>query len=341
MAAKAKLDLFVNSSLLEKHSYLQKASTSQPDAVHLTNRIRKHVNLLAFCPHISTAIKTEKRSSRNHSTLCVVCIIGYINFSSRLAASPDNKYNLGTEDSLKGCFKVSPAEILDGNTINVEDDENPLRTGFDGHVRVEELLEKENFPTTEEVENKGEYVKVIIQKTATNTRRISATIPIEAPLEVVWSVLTDYENLVDFIPGLAVSQLIERWDQGARLLQVAQQDLAFGLKFRAKGVLDICETPVEILPYGVRRTIEFKMIEGDFQVFQGTWSMEQVVETDLGNLKALKETGGPTCLSYIVNVKPKYWLPVHLVESRLCSEIQVNLACVQEQVIKCIASLHA
>lgn len=58
--------------------------------------------------------------------------------------------------------------------------------------------------------------------------------------------------------------------------QVGQQNLALGLKFNAKAVLDCFEKELEILPNGRRREIDFKMVEGDFQLFQGKWSIEQV-----------------------------------------------------------------
>lgn len=39
-------------------------------------------------------------------------------------------------------------------------------------------------------------------------------------------------------------------------------------------------------------------------------------------------------LSYFVDVKPKLWLPVQLVEGRLCKEIKLNLACIREEAQK-------
>jgi Polyketide cyclase / dehydrase and lipid transport len=53
-----------------------------------------------------------------------------------------------------------------------------------------------------------------------NTRRIKAQVRIDAQLETVWAVLTNYEGLADFIPGLAVSQLLHYEDKCARIYQV-------------------------------------------------------------------------------------------------------------------------
>lgn len=58
--------------------------------------------------------------------------------------------------------------------------------------------------------------------------------------------------------------------------QIGEQNLAFGIKFNAKGIVDCFENDLESLPSGQRRDIEFNMIEGDFKLFQGKWSIEQV-----------------------------------------------------------------
>lgn len=53
--------------------------------------------------------------------------------------------------------------------------------------------------------------------------------------------------------------------------------MAFGFKFNAKGTIDCYENDLERLPFGKRRVIKFKMIEGDFELFEGEWSIEQVI----------------------------------------------------------------
>uniref|UniRef100_A0A803NQ47 Coenzyme Q-binding protein COQ10 START domain-containing protein n=1 Tax=Cannabis sativa TaxID=3483 RepID=A0A803NQ47_CANSA len=119
-------------------------------------------------------------------------------------------------------------------------------------------------------------VCIEIQKLPNNSRRILSSVAINASLLAVWNVLTDYEGLADFIPGLAISQLLDRGPDYARLFQVGEQNLALGLKFNAKGVVDCYEKPLEILPSAQKREIEFNMVDGDFQLFQGKWSILQV-----------------------------------------------------------------
>ncbi|CAN1762390.1 hypothetical protein LINPERHAP1_LOCUS8350 [Linum perenne] len=171
-------------------------------------------------------------------------------------------------------------------------------------------------------------ISIEVQKVGTNSRRIRSKIAIEASLDAVWSILTDYERLADFIPGLAVSKLLEKKDNFARLYQIGQQNLPLGLKFNAKAVLDCYEKDLETLYLGKKRDIEFKMTEGDFQFFQGKWSIEQVGKDSCED-QDLETT--VTTLSYSVDIKPKLWLPVHLIEGRICSEIKMNLTCIREE----------
>lgn len=63
-------------------------------------------------------------------------------------------------------------------------------------------------------------IKIEIEKTGNNCRRIQSEIGIEAPLSTVWNLLTDYERLADFIPGLAVCRLLHKTHNSARLFQV-------------------------------------------------------------------------------------------------------------------------
>lgn len=188
----------------------------------------------------------------------------------------------------------------------------------------------------------GDGVCIEIKKLGRNSRRIRSKIEIDASLDTVWHILTDYEKLADFVPNLAVSQVVEKNDNFVRLYQIGQQNLAFGIKFNAKGVLDCYEKDLEIFPSGKKRDIEFKMIEGDFQLFEGKWSIEQFNGGKFEDSESLLSQKFQTTLSYSVDVRPKLWLPVRLVEGRLCNEIKTNLSCIREAAKKLInEALHA
>ncbi|CAL5423189.1 unnamed protein product [Camellia sinensis] len=162
------------------------------------------------------------------------------------------------------------SQSFHANCSNI--DSIPLFGGGGGDENEDEDEDEEELPS---IYGGGE---IEIEKIGNNCRRIRSMIAIEASLQTVWNILTDYERLADFIPGLAVSQLLEKRPNFARLFQIGQQKLAFGLNFNAKGIVDCYEKDLESLPFGQRRDIEFKMVEGDFLLFEGKWSIEQSVK---------------------------------------------------------------
>ncbi|KAG0463103.1 hypothetical protein HPP92_021579 [Vanilla planifolia] len=166
-----------------------------------------------------------------------------------------------------------------------------------------------------------EGFEIEVQKVGSkNRRRIRSCIRVDAELDTVWRVLTDYEGLASFIPSLAVSKLLEKGQNSARLYQV--------IVTRSSGLL---ERDVELLSFGRRREIEFKMIDGDFKVFEGRWSIEQTDDEAPIALEFQRKKAINTMLSYVVEVEPKLWIPVRLLEGRLCMEVKNNLKCVRDE----------
>ncbi|KAL4308208.1 hypothetical protein GQ457_01G054570 [Hibiscus cannabinus] len=182
-------------------------------------------------------------------------------------------------------------------------------------------------------------VFIEVTKLVGSSRRIRSKIGIEASLDTVWNILTDYDKLSDVIPALTVSKVVEKKDKFARLYQIGQQNLPFGLKFNAKGVIDCYEKDLEIFPSGRKREIQFKMVEGDFIVFEGTWLIEQFNEGKCEGDGAFLGEGFHTTLSYSVDLKPKMWLPVQLVESRLSNEVKTNLLSIREEARRVTSAL--
>jgi hypothetical protein len=63
-------------------------------------------------------------------------------------------------------------------------------------------------------------VAVKLTATSFSSRKLQATVDIQAPLPVVWEALTDYERLGTFIPSLVENKCLERRKQGCLLYQV-------------------------------------------------------------------------------------------------------------------------
>ncbi|MEH2353288.1 SRPBCC family protein [Nostoc sp.] len=156
-------------------------------------------------------------------------------------------------------------------------------------------------------------VEVQIEKIAERQRQISARVQIPHPVEQIWKVLTNYEALPDFLPNLAKSCLIEHPDGGIRLEQVGSQRL-LNFNFSARVVLDL----EECFP----KAINFRMVEGDFKGFSGSWCLEPY---------SFGEYLG-TNLSYTIQVWPKLTMPVGIIENRLSKDLRLNLLAIHQRV---------
>lgn len=96
----------------------------------------------------------------------------------------------------------------DDDDVYFEDDDDDDDDGF-------VLSDKK----TQSLSEDGVFIE--IKKLGGNSRRIRSKIGIEASLDTVWNILTDYEKLADIIPGLAVSKVVEKKDNFVRLFQVS------------------------------------------------------------------------------------------------------------------------
>jgi ribosome-associated toxin RatA of RatAB toxin-antitoxin module len=141
-------------------------------------------------------------------------------------------------------------------------------------------------------------------------RQITARIHIPYTVEQIWQILTDYDHLADFIPNLAKSRRIEHPQGGVRIEQVGTQSL-MKLKFCARVVLDM----IEQCPH----QLDFRMVEGDFKQFFGSWTLQPAPE------------GLGTELRYTVSVLPPRTMPIGIIESRLKSGLVLNLSAIRQR----------
>ena len=158
-------------------------------------------------------------------------------------------------------------------------------------------------------------VEVQIEKIAERQRQITAMLEIPEPVEQVWKVLTDYEALPDFVPNLTKSRLLEHPQGGIRLEQVGAGRFV-GFNFCARVVLDL----EEYFP----KEIHFRMVEGDFKDFSGTWRLQP---DSLNDNRA-------THLCYTLKVWPKRTMPVGIIERRLSNDMRLNLLAIRQRVSK-------
>lgn len=192
-----------------------------------------------------------------------------------------------------------------------------------------------------------EVVPVRIDKTSPNSRRIGGEISVDAPIQDVWAILTDYDNLSTHVPNLVESRRVTGITRGTRntkaresvqgdghykcrLFQRGAQKIV-GFEFGASVTLDMTEkivlasaTEDNASSQAQERKIFFKCVESQFfSEFDGEWK----VRSDPNNADI-------TTVSYVVDVRPKGPVPVVALEWRIREDVPTNLLAVKKASIE-------
>jgi ribosome-associated toxin RatA of RatAB toxin-antitoxin module len=152
-------------------------------------------------------------------------------------------------------------------------------------------------------------VEVTTEKAEGRQRHISAKIYIPHAADRIWQILTDYDRLAEFIPNLTKSQRIDHPQGGIRIEQIGAESL-LKLQFCARVVLDM----VEHFPH----RLDFTMVEGDFKLFKGSWTLQPLAENG-------------TELVYQLSVLPHRLMPIAVIERRLKSGMVLNLSAIRQR----------
>lgn len=129
-----------------------------------------------------------------------------------------------------------------------------------------------------------------ISRSEGDRHTIEAEVSIDAPAKEVWDVLTDYDSLSDFIPGMTESRILERNGEGRAVIEQKGALSLFPYVFERRLVLLVEEKPMQ--------HITFRMQEGDFDSYRGHWKLSRTNGTvSLGlSIDASHRTGLPKFL---------------------------------------------
>ncbi len=104
----------------------------------------------------------------------------------------------------------------------------------------------------------------------------------------VWTVLTDYENLKNFIPHMTMSNLLEEKGDEKTITQTGRTGV---LVFKKTSYVKLKVTEEYL------KRIKFEQISGDFKVYKGAWTFEY----------SQKAQG--TFVTFKAEVKPDFFAP--------------------------------
>lgn len=115
---------------------------------------------------------------------------------------------------------------------------------------------------------------------------VRATIAAEAPAELCYAVIADFDRLADFIPGLRSSRIVSAPGQPPRLHQVGETTLGLSIY-----VIDVTLELETDPPH----QITFTRVAGNLAVMDGRWRVS-------GDARH--------CLvDYRADLEPRFWVP--------------------------------
>ena len=156
----------------------------------------------------------------------------------------------------------------------------------------------------------GKTIEQTMEVLPGGTRRLAAQLKTQLDFDPLWSVLTDYNNLSEYIPNLLSSSVISRVNNQVQLRQIGSQEF-LGFNFSAEVLMKL----IEDKPNGQLR---FSLLKGDFRRFEGSWTISK---------SSLFEGSS---LTYELVVQGCLGMPVSLIEKHLRKNLITNLMSVEK-----------
>jgi ribosome-associated toxin RatA of RatAB toxin-antitoxin module len=101
---------------------------------------------------------------------------------------------------------------------------------------------------------------------------LSVKTQVLAPFEVIWAVLTDYENTAQWVPDMDRSKVMRRTPGGAIVEQSGHASVLL-FRFSVNAVVNVQEHPPERL--------EVTLVRGDFKYLKGAYEVKKLGGDDL------------------------------------------------------------
>jgi Polyketide cyclase / dehydrase and lipid transport len=141
--------------------------------------------------------------------------------------------------------------------------------------------------------------------------RARAAVRINASPQVIWSVMTDCQQAIVFVPGLKRCRRLDgapdgRWENIEHEVRYSWLLPTVRYVFRAD--------------YDRPRRIDFHRISGDLKAEEGTWLLTQTAD------------GTGTVVQYDVYVDPGFWIPQFLVMRSLHQDLPAALSGLRDRV---------
>lgn len=143
-----------------------------------------------------------------------------------------------------------------------------------------------------------------------------ARMVIDASVDNLWAVLTDYNNFTEFLPNIVSSAVIESEGNSYLVEQVSKQRV-FLFDIESRLLTENIQTE--------NQRIDFSLVDGDLSQFQGYWTIEPFASSVEGEAPQLLVTQS-------VEVQPDRGTPENLFYDIFKNALEKTLTAIRDEV---------
>ena len=148
-----------------------------------------------------------------------------------------------------------------------------------------------------------------------DTIRIDANLRVDVHHHIAWQVLTDYNNLARFVPGLLTSRIVSEPGSPMLLKQTGRSGLLW-MTVPVEVIVQIEEIPLEV--------IRFSAVSGTLKSKSGEWRIEAQDDA--------------TLLIYRASIVPGFWVPPLIGTAVMAQDVRSKLVGVANEMTRRAAS---
>jgi len=144
-----------------------------------------------------------------------------------------------------------------------------------------------------------------------NVFQIRVEVPVAVDARTAWRVLTDYNHLAEFVPGMRSSRVISAAGAPLRVEQKGEIGFLFFIR-NFEVVLEVEEIPPMLL--------KFHATGGDMKRMQGEWRIHAGAET--------------VDIEYQAEIEPDFWVPPLIGTALMRRDIRKNVEGVVQEMLR-------
>lgn len=179
-------------------------------------------------------------------------------------------------------------------------------------ILVAGLLMMTTTTTESYADEYSDRVQIEVERLGDGVYGVRAEMEVDAPLDVFWNTLTDYEKLNDFIPNMSSSMVVREKEGVKYVEQTGSSKILFFQR---------TETVILAMYEKYPTEITFHIESGNFDVYKGKWEVTSPTETT-------------SKLVYSSEINPSFFAPGFVLKYLQKRDLPISLGAIAKEAVR-------